>query len=223
MRINYRHSAETIAKISASQKGRPFTSEHLANVRAAMAKRRGLPIHTADYRKQVGATFKGKKLSNNHCAKLSEAAKNRTYSAETRAKMSASAKAYIARVGMAQVLERCKKGRQARAITDELRKAKLSLRRMMHRIGRRSSPEKAITSALGYTAIELQQHLERLFIDGMTWDNHGLRGWHIDHKRPVVSFLRAGITDPRIVHALDNLEPMWAHDNHVKSAKWKAA
>lgn len=62
---------------------------------------------------------------------------------------------------------------------------------------------------LGYSAIDLKEHLEKQFLEGMTWDNHGV--WHIDHKKPVTSF--DSNADMRVVCALDNLQPLWAEDN----------
>ena len=70
---------------------------------------------------------------------------------------------------------------------------------------------------LGYTPEELKEHLESLFLDGMTWENHG--EWHIDHIVPVSWWLKNGITDPSMINALINLQPLWAEDNLAKSDK----
>lgn len=68
-------------------------------------------------------------------------------------------------------------------------------------------------------------HLERQFKDGMTWDNHGRDGWHIDHIVPCAAF---DLTKPEEIErcfALSNLQPMWASDNMSKGAKlnWRPA
>lgn len=68
---------------------------------------------------------------------------------------------------------------------------------------------------LGYSADELKHHIEIQFTEGMTWDNYGK--WHIDHILPVTSF--EPNTDVKIVCALNNLQPLWAHDNLVKYNK----
>lgn len=47
----------------------------------------------------------------------------------------------------------------------------------------------------------------------MTWENHGMRGWHIDHKRPCSSF---DLSDPAQQCAcfhFSNLQPLWATEN----------
>lgn len=72
---------------------------------------------------------------------------------------------------------------------------------------------------LGCTWEELKAHLESLFQPGMTWDNWGLHGWHIDHKTPLAAF---DLSDPdqfkKAVH-YTNLQPLWARENQIKGAR----
>lgn len=72
----------------------------------------------------------------------------------------------------------------------------------------------------GYGVKELRAHLEKQFVDGMTWDNYG--EWHIDHIRPVVSFDFEVEFEKtvRACWALTNLQPLWAIDNIKKGKKW---
>ena len=81
-----------------------------------------------------------------------------------------------------------------------------------------STSNKKLDCGMGYLSGELKTHLEGMFADGMGWDNHGK--WHVDHIKPVSAFLKDGITDPAIINALDNLQPLWAHENLSKNAKW---
>lgn len=72
---------------------------------------------------------------------------------------------------------------------------------------------------VGCTMEELRCHLERQFLPGMTWENYGKHGWHIDHIRPCASF---DLTDPeqqRQCFHYTNLQPLWAADNIRKGAK----
>lgn len=62
---------------------------------------------------------------------------------------------------------------------------------------------------LGYSALQLKEHIESLFLDGMSWDNYGK--WHIDHIVMVSSFEED--TPMNIVNSLENLRPLWAEDN----------
>jgi len=69
---------------------------------------------------------------------------------------------------------------------------------------------------LGCTTAEAWDHLESLFTEGMTRENHG--EWHIDHIRSLASF---DLTDPDQLAAAchyTNLQPLWAADNIRKWA-----
>ena len=70
---------------------------------------------------------------------------------------------------------------------------------------------------LGYSAIDLKEHIEKQFTDGMSWDNHG--EWHIDHKKPISSFDEG--TPMNIVNDLINLQPLWASDKEINGVKYK--
>lgn len=73
-------------------------------------------------------------------------------------------------------------------------------------------------SLIGYTLEQLKQHLEKKFESGMTWENYGRYGWHIDHKIPLsaFNFREPGDPDFKKCWALKNLQPMWAFDNLSK-------
>ena len=73
----------------------------------------------------------------------------------------------------------------------------------LQRLGK--SKECSTIESLGYSAIELKNHIESLFTPGMSWDNRS--EWHIDHIRPVSSFDKD--TPVNIVCALSNLQPLW--------------
>jgi len=76
------------------------------------------------------------------------------------------------------------------------------------------------TELLGCTVEKCREHLESLFQEGMTWENHGNFGWHIDHIRPCASFdLRDPEQQKQCFH-YTNLQPLWAEDNLRKSDKW---
>jgi hypothetical protein len=75
---------------------------------------------------------------------------------------------------------------------------------------------------IGYSLEDLMKHLEAHFRPGMTWENYGYRGWHIDHIRPRSTFRFASPDDSefRECWALDNLQPLWAKDNIRKGDRW---
>jgi hypothetical protein len=70
---------------------------------------------------------------------------------------------------------------------------------------------------IGCTPEFLKEHLEQQFEEGMSWDNQGLYGWHIDHKIP----LSSSNTEEEIYKLCHytNLQPLWAEDNLKKSNK----
>ena len=74
-------------------------------------------------------------------------------------------------------------------------------------------------SLVGYTCSDLKRHLEKQFVDGMSWENMG--EWHIDHKIPisVFNFTKAEHEDFKRCWSLENLRPLWKHDNLVKYNK----
>lgn len=76
--------------------------------------------------------------------------------------------------------------------------------------------EKTI-SLLGCEIDTLKTHLESLFGEGMSWDNYGKNGWHIDHIIP----LSSARTEQEIYELCHytNLQPLWWYDNLKKSNK----
>lgn len=76
---------------------------------------------------------------------------------------------------------------------------------------------------LDYTMGELIIHLESQFTNGMSWDTYGVKGWHIDHIRPISSFNITSLDceDFKLCWALNNLQPLWWQDNIIKSNKWQ--
>lgn len=93
----------------------------------------------------------------------------------------------------------------------------VSWRELLRTANRRMGKKKEASTidCLGYSALELKEHLEGLFKEGMTWENHG--EWHIDHIKPVSSFDKN--THPSIVNSLKNLQPLWAYENLSKGNK----
>jgi hypothetical protein len=72
-----------------------------------------------------------------------------------------------------------------------------------------------------FTLQELKKHLESKFQPEMTWENHGKKGWHIDHVIPksAFNFKTPNDIDFKKCWCLENLQPMWAKENLRKSDK----
>jgi hypothetical protein len=72
---------------------------------------------------------------------------------------------------------------------------------------------------LGCSAEHLKKHLEEQFKDDMSWENYGIKGWHIDHIKPCASFDLSIIEEQKECFHYTNLQPLWWHENLSKSDK----
>ncbi len=95
------------------------------------------------------------------------------------------------------------------------------MRKMLSRVllRTRSKKEGRTLDVLGYTPFELQQHIEKQFVEGMNWNNWG-KGpgkWNIDHIRQIALWPTS--SSPAEVNALSNLRPLWSEENLSRSRK----
>lgn len=74
---------------------------------------------------------------------------------------------------------------------------------------------------LGCSANYLRLHLESLWKPGMSWDNYGINGWHVDHIRPCASFNLSERQQQLMCFHYSNLQPLWAAENIAKGAFYK--
>jgi len=72
---------------------------------------------------------------------------------------------------------------------------------------------------LGCSMEYFKKYLESKFQPGMTWDNYGLKGWHIDHIKPLSKFNLQNEQDRKKACNYKNLQPLWAEDHYIKSNK----
>jgi hypothetical protein len=74
---------------------------------------------------------------------------------------------------------------------------------------------------VGYSFAQLKRHLGKQLLPGMTWENYGRNGWHVDHKIPktAFNFKTSDDIDFKRCWALKNLRPMWEPDNIRKKDK----
>jgi hypothetical protein len=89
--------------------------------------------------------------------------------------------------------------RRERYATDPLFRLTICVRDMM----RRAIKTKRTQEILGCTFEEFKVYIESEFVEGMLWDNFGMRGWHVDHIKPLSNHY-------------SNLQPLWAKDNLSK-------
>ena len=63
----------------------------------------------------------------------------------------------------------------------------------------------------------LKDYIASKFEPGMTWDNYGKYGWHVDHIYPL-SLAKTAAELEKLCH-YTNLQPLWAKDNLYKGNK----
>lgn len=73
---------------------------------------------------------------------------------------------------------------------------------------------------LGCSIPFLIKYLENQFKDGMSWENYGRKGWHIDHIKPCSSFDLSLPEEQQKCFHYSNLQPLWAIDNLKKGDKF---
>ena len=88
-----------------------------------------------------------------------------------------------------------------------------------HRRGRNVTKASRIVQLLGCEWLEFIAHIESQFQPGMTWENHGLRGWHFDHIKPLSSFDLTNDDELRKGCHYTNVQPRWAAGNVRKAGK----
>ena len=106
--------------------------------------------------------------------------------------------------------------RQAKKVPQYQDRLHRNVRRAITRNIKEKKNYKQWEAILGYSTIELVNHLERLFKTGMTWNNYGK--WHVDHIIPVSAFRFSKYEDLEFKQCwkIENLQPLWAIENIKK-------
>lgn len=94
-----------------------------------------------------------------------------------------------------------------------------NMRGRVYKALKNNTKSKATIDLIGCTVEQLKQHLENLFSEGMTWDNYG--EWHVDHKKPCSLFDFTLESEQKECFNFNNLQPLWAKDNLIKSNKYE--
>lgn len=70
---------------------------------------------------------------------------------------------------------------------------------------------------IGCSWSHLKSHLQAQFQPGMTWENYGMFGWHVDHRIPLASATCLEEMIPLLHYS--NLQPLWAQQNWAKGCR----
>lgn len=107
---------------------------------------------------------------------------------------------------------------------DKIRKDKIQ-RKIRNAISRRILHElkgkkvKKTCEYIGCSIETLMEHIQKQFKEGMTWENHGLYTWHIDHIEALSKFDLTQESERYKAFNYNNLQPLWALENLKKGKK----
>lgn len=106
-----------------------------------------------------------------------------------------------------------------RCESDELFKIKLKIRKNLnfHFLKNGFAKKSKTFEILGIGCEEFKLYIESMFLEGMTWENHG--EWHLDHKIPI-SWAKSE-EELYILNHYTNFQPLWADDNLSKGNRFK--
>lgn len=116
------------------------------------------------------------------------------------------------------VRKRRREYQRSKAKTDPMFRLNRSIASQVHRALKGAKQYRRWVDLAGYSIEDLRKHLEKQFQDGMTWENYGRNGWHVDHKIPrsVFNYTKPEHPDFKKAWAMSNLQPMWAGENLSK-------
>lgn len=93
------------------------------------------------------------------------------------------------------------------------------LRRRLRDALKNNSKKVSAVKSLGCSIQEFKSYLESKFQLGMTWENYGYEGWHIDHIIPLANFDLTNKMECEKACHYTNLQPLWAEENFRKNDK----
>lgn len=141
-----------------------------------------------------------------------------------RQKVKVSTKAYMRiyrQENKAKILEKSKEWQRKKLATDLNYRIASNLRKRLGKAIKRNDKKGSSVRNLGCSIDALKKYLELKFKPGMTWDNWSVKGWHIDHIRPLSSFDLTDIDQFNLAVHYTNLQPLWATENLLKKDNYE--
>lgn len=103
--------------------------------------------------------------------------------------------------------------------TNPIFKLKSLLRSRIRAALKNNQKQGSILQLLGCSIEQFKSYIEGQFKEGMSWDNHGYRGWHLDHKMPISKFDLSKKDELSQACHYTNFQPLWAEENFLKRDK----
>jgi hypothetical protein len=97
---------------------------------------------------------------------------------------------------------------------DPAYRARKNLRKRVRDAIKEKGFSKRTEKILGLNQTEFKEYIESKFTEGMTWENYGYRGWHIDHSKALST--ASTIEEMEALCHYTNLAPMWGIENMKK-------
>jgi hypothetical protein len=122
----------------------------------------------------------------------------------------------------AKILALMSEKRKERKRSDPNYKLECLLRSRLSRALKSQRSQKSFKTLdlIGCSVDFLRSHLESKFRDGMSWENHSFRGWHIDHIKPISVFDLSDKEQQKLCFHYTNLQPLWHEENLSKNDSW---
>jgi hypothetical protein len=117
------------------------------------------------------------------------------------------------------ILEYRKAYTKRRVLEDPSYKIAGNLRHRLFQFFKRSKRPGSHIKDLGCSIEEFKVYISLKFTDGMSWENYGKDGWHLDHIIPLSKFNLSNIEDFKKACHFSNLQPLWKVDNMKKGNK----
>ena len=120
-----------------------------------------------------------------------------------------------------EIIEKCIAYNKKKYHSDSNFKLVCTLRNRINKVLRESNTKKSkkTMELTGCTVDELKKHIEKQFKPDMKWSNHSVKGWQLDHIKPLASFDLSILEYQKKAFHYSNLQPLWAEENLSKGAK----
>ena len=109
--------------------------------------------------------------------------------------------------------------RRNRYKTDMNYKLSCSIRSRLKKVLTGKTKSGSAIRDLGCSLQEFKKYIESKFQTGMTWNNYGFYGWHLDHITPLAAFNLEDRNQFLVAFHYTNYQPLWARENNLKRDK----